>query len=371
MATFDKDKQGRPLQKIYKRVGLRRDQNFGDLSSPTNALENLLDKLIDDTDNTFLASDLNAIANTFAEGVTNSDYLKIAKSAVEVTDSEGSTREYDPQITYQNRLDKIEIFSGEPRLRGGNGLTANYYQNDQILFDEPENFEYNVNPNFPVGIATVTPSGDVFKGETTEGIIPSDNFWEEGDFQYTAKIHPQSSKVNTGVKWEGYFIPTISGTVQFFMGSTGYFTMDFQQDGYEEDDDNNQTQESKNVVGLGQTFAEHIRVGVSTVIPGISGASGTNTITVSGAANLEKMNTIGIGMTVVHSSKIATGTKIDGIDKVAGTIVLKPPSGVTNSVTGTISGEDVTFTRSLGTSIQHIFNTQVLVAYRKYRIRLR
>ena len=58
MAKFNKDAQNRPIQKIYKRIGLRRDQNFADLTSPTNALENLLDKLIDDTGNTFLASDL-------------------------------------------------------------------------------------------------------------------------------------------------------------------------------------------------------------------------------------------------------------------------------------------------------------------------
>ena len=173
----------------------------------------MLDKLIDDTGNTFLASDLNAIANTFAEGLTNSDYLKIAQSAVETTTPDGTTLPFDPRITYQNRLDKIQIFSGVPRLNGGDGLTANYYQNDQILFDEPENFEYNVNPN-TVGIANTT-AGDVFKGETTEGQIPSDKFWEEGSFSYTTKIHPQSSKVNTGVKWEGYFIPTISGRVQF------------------------------------------------------------------------------------------------------------------------------------------------------------
>ena len=55
MAKFNKDAQNRPIQKIYKRIGLRRDQNFADLTSPTNALENLLDKLIDDTGNTFLA----------------------------------------------------------------------------------------------------------------------------------------------------------------------------------------------------------------------------------------------------------------------------------------------------------------------------
>ena len=369
MAKFNKDAQNRPIQKLYKRIGLRRDQNFADLTSPTNALENLLDKLIDDTGNTFLASDLNAIANTFAEGLTNSDYLKIAQSSVETTTPDGTTLPFDPRITYQNRLDKIQIFSGIPRLNGGDGLTANYYQSDQILFDEPEDFEYNVNPNFPVGIATAVPSGDVFKGETTEGIIPSDTFWEEGDFSYTAKIHPQSSKVNTGVKWEGYFIPTISGKVNFDISCTGYFTMDFQQEGYGEDNDNNETNTSKNrPVGAGNTFTEHMRVGVSTSISGISGSA--NTIVVD-SSNLEKMNTIGIGMTVVLDGKIATGTKIEGFDKVTGSITLEPPSGVTNSVTGTISNENVQFTRHLGDNIRHIFDTHVLIAYQRYRIRLR
>ena len=365
MAKFNKDAQNRPIQKIYKRVGLRRDQNFADLTSPTNALENLLDKLIDDTGNTFLASDLNAIANTFAEGLTNSDYLKIAQSSVKITDPVGDTRSYDPRITYQNRLDKIQIFSGVPRLNGGDGLTANYYQSDQILFDEPENFEYNITDVNDSGIS----GGNIFKGETTEGQIPSDKFWEEGDFQYTAKIHPQSSKVNTGVKWEGYFIPTISGKVSFDISSTGYFTMDFQQEGYEEDNNNDQTNDSETAVGLGKTFTEHMRIGISTSISGISGSA--NSIVVSGAANLEKMNTIGIGMSVVLDGKIATGTKIESFSKVTGSISLEPPSGVTNSVTGTISNESVTFTRELGDNIRHLSDTYVLIAYKKYRIRLR
>ena len=366
MAKFDKDAQGRAIQKIYKRIGLRRDQNFGDLASPTDALENLLDKLIDDTSNTFLAVDLNAIANTFAEGLENSDYLKIAQSAVEITDPEGKTREYDPRITYQNRLDKVEIFTGNPRLNGGDGLTANYYQNDQILFDEHENFEYNiadVNLNAG-GIA----GGNVFKGETTEGKIPSDKFWEEGSFSYTAKIHPQSSKVNTGVKWEGYFIPTISGQVDFTVSSTGYFTADFQQEGYEENNDNEQTVTSIGAVGSGKTFAEHIRIGITTSISGISSTGGNSIIV--GSSNLEKMNTIGVGMTVIHSN-IATGTKIESFSKVSGAIELEPPSGVTNAVTGSVSNQNITFSRPLGTNVRHTFTTHVLLAYRKYRIRLR
>ena len=49
MALYDSKTAGRPLTKIYKRVGIRRDRNFSDLSSSSNSLENLLDKLIDDT----------------------------------------------------------------------------------------------------------------------------------------------------------------------------------------------------------------------------------------------------------------------------------------------------------------------------------
>ena len=33
-------------------------------------------------------------------------------------------------ITYQNRIDKFELFTGNPRFAGGDGLNANYYQTD-------------------------------------------------------------------------------------------------------------------------------------------------------------------------------------------------------------------------------------------------
>ena len=376
MALYN-DAAGKPIQKVYKRIGIRRDRNFSDLSNPTAGLENLLDSLIVDTGDVFLSSDLDAIKNIFARGLTNENYLNVAGSSAKFTtpgiSSPPQTVAFDPRITYQNRLDKLEVFTGTPRLAGGNGLTAKYYQNDQINFDTFADFNYNVDPN--------TTAANVFSGITTEGVIADDNFWEEGDFDYDGNVHPQSSKVNTGVKWEGYFIPTITGKVRWFVSSTGYFTVDFQQVGYQEDDDKNETNASKNRVddsgnpiGAGKTYTEHIRVGITTVIPGISGASGTNQITVSGAANLEKMNTIGIGMTVVLGGKIAPGTVIPrdgGFDKITGVIQLEPPSGTPNAVIATISNEDVTFTRDLGTTVRHDFDTQVLTAYEKYRIRIR
>ena len=84
MALYD-DAAGKPLQKIYKRVGLRRDLNFSDLSSPSTSLENLLNELKDDDDSTYLASDLAVINGIFSAGLTNSNYLQIAGSSAKIT----------------------------------------------------------------------------------------------------------------------------------------------------------------------------------------------------------------------------------------------------------------------------------------------
>ena len=358
------DAEGKNFQKVYKRIGIRRDRNFSDLSNPTAGLENLLDTLVDVSGTQFLSTDLAAIKNIFARGLTNSAYLNIAGSAVKFTTQNGVTASFNPRITYQNRLDKIQIFSGIPRLNGGDGLTAKYYQNDQITFDTQADFNYNVDPN--------TTAANVFKDETSEGEIEDDNFWEAGNFDYRENVHPQSAKVNTGVKWEGYFIPTITGTVDFHTQSTGYFTVDFNKEGYAEDNNKNQTSESISAVGLGNTYTEHVRIGLSTSISGIS-STGENQITVSGAANLEKMNTIGIGMTVVHSNIVA-GTVIssdNGFSKISGIINLEPPAGTASAITAPISNQSMTFTRDLGTTVSHSFTTPVLIAFEKYRIRYR
>ena len=371
MALYD-DAAGRPIQKVFNRIGIRRDQNFADLSSPTAGLGNLIDTLIDDDKNTFIAEDLRVINNIFSRGLTNSNYLSVAGSALRFVSPDGTREDYfDPRITYQNRLDKIQVFSGEPRLAGGNGLTAKYYQNDQINFDEHANFEYNINPNFPAGIATATPSGDIFTGITTLGNLPDDNFWEEGDFSYTTKIHPQSVKSNTGVKWEGYFTPSITGPVEFQITSTGYFTFDFNQEGYAENQNSNETNASKNrPVGAGQTYTNYARVGVSTSFQVNSSGAG-NVITVN-TADVGKLKTIGHNMTVTGSN-IVSGAEIAGISRESDPPTITLTSDAENSVTGSFSNQTVTFSRDLNDSVSVIseFNTQVLEAYQRYRIRIR
>ena len=50
----------RSRSKAYKRVGIRRDQDLGDLSSSSQGLENLIDSFVHDQNNeNFIVSDLN------------------------------------------------------------------------------------------------------------------------------------------------------------------------------------------------------------------------------------------------------------------------------------------------------------------------
>ena len=363
MALYNDKSAKIPIKKVFNRIGIRRSLNLSDLSSTRDSLTNLLNGLGLSGDNTFIAEDLNAIENIFANGLTNEGYLNVVDSASRFVTLDGNDKFFDPRITYQNRLDQVEVFSGNPRLAGGNGLTANYFQNDQILFDEHDNFEYNItNVNDHNPGTTPIERGEVFGGTTADGAIPPDNFWEEGDFQYSAKVHPQSSKINTGVKWEGYFVPIVTGPVRFNIISTGYFTMDFNRDGYLENDDK---------VGTGDTYTEYVRVGVSTEFKMSADINSNSNALFVDSSNLERMNTIGIGMTVVLDGKIATGTKIDFFDKLTGVISLTPPEGSANSVTASFVDQDVKFTRSLGEEIKHDIETHVLEAYKKYRIRLR
>ena len=200
MALYPKTPASRPLSKAYKRVGIRRDQNLGDLSSSSLGLENLLDSLVVTTGENFIVSDLNSIKNIFARGLDRSGYQKIIGSSVKFSTPTGEIASYDPRITYQNRLDKFQLFSGEPRLAGGNGLTANYFQNDQINFTSLTSFQYNKSNGNPLD--PNLSESNIFLGTTSEGLIASDNFWEEGNFSYTGKVHPQSVKASGGVMWE-------------------------------------------------------------------------------------------------------------------------------------------------------------------------
>tara|TARA_A100000171_G_scaffold35251_1_gene33774 strand:+ start:4080 stop:6428 length:2349 start_codon:yes stop_codon:yes gene_type:complete len=328
--------------KVYKRIGIRRNNNLSDISSPVESLDNILDSLAPIGGETFVSSDLDAIRNLFSQGLDNDEYKGIVNSAVEFTTPNGSNTEFDPRITYQNRLDKFTAFAGEPRFNGGNGLTANYYQNDQINFDTDSDFNYGV------GISDFenTTSGQIFTGITTEGAIISDNFWEQGNFEYTGKIHPQSVKSNVGVKWEGFYIPSVTGNLNLNVSSTGYFTADFEKDGY---------------VGGGSTYTEYARVGITTTVNGTK--SGTEIVVVP----TNTVKHVGIGMSV-SGTGIRVGSKVSGSNRLNGEITLENPDGNPIESTGSTS---VTFSRDIGSNVRSSIQTHVLTAYQRYRVRFR
>lgn len=192
--------------KIYKRIGLRRDRNLSDVSNPTESLNNLLNGLTAGGSYTFITEDLDPIRGAAALGLTPDGYRQFISSAETVTSTSGASSDFFPRITYQNRLDRLEVFAGEPRLSGGNGLTARYYNKNQVSIGTTNIF-----------------SGEPFK---------IDNFWEAGNFTYSGKITPEAIDVNGGVEWEGYFIPISTGQHTFYVSTTALMTFDFETEGY-------------------------------------------------------------------------------------------------------------------------------------------
>ena len=117
--------------KIYKRIGLRRDQNLADTSNRVTSLNNLLDGLSNISGGSFISEDLNAIRDLYTSGITSTEYQQIIDTTVEETDEDGNDFIVSPLINFKNRLDIFSIFTNST-TRGGDGLTAKYYTNDDV-----------------------------------------------------------------------------------------------------------------------------------------------------------------------------------------------------------------------------------------------
>ena len=312
-------------QKSYKKIGIRRDNNLGDLADARLSLNNLLDTLVDGESSTFISEDLDAIRSIFAYNFSSSGYRQIIGSKAQFTNNNGVNVDFLPRITYQNQLDKFKVFSGVPRVSGGDGLTAKYYNFNQVFEDT-------------VGIFSGTP----FK---------VDNFWEEGNFNYTGKITPEAVNANGGVEWSGYFIPTSSGQHTFRVNTSALMSFEFETEGY--------------TSGIG-TYTEHSRIGISSTFVGSGGVG--NVITLATPADT---NFIGIGQSVSNATGIHTGTVVDSYSRSNGVINLTPPSGQANAVYATITSENIVFSKAIGQDTRITHSTYALEAQRRYHIRAR
>ena len=331
-------------RKIYSRIGLRRDKNLSDLSNRTVALNNILDNLSGGGGLTFVKDDLKAITGVFAEGMRHSGYIKMGGSGVEATDSSGNTSAQLPRLSFQNRVDQFELSSGNPRLSGGDGPTARYFDKDQV-------FEYHVNNE---GVRTGIFSGAPFA---------TDNFWEHGQFDWDRKLHPSAANVNGGIEWEGYYIPTTTGQHTFHPGSSGCFTFEFQDESW--------TGNFTNNTGVAGTYTTYAHVGITSTLP-VEAVSSGNVLTLK---NSSDMIYVGIGQTVKGTNINSTDSdpRIISDYSVSGrTVTLEPPASG-DSITGSIGdGALITFSKGVNQTVKA--NSRIkytLQEFRPYRIRVR
>ena len=315
--------------KIYKRIGLRRDQNLADTSNRVTSLNNLLDGLSNISGGSFISEDLNAIRDLYTSGITSTEYQQIIDTTVEETDEDGNDFIVSPLINFKNRLDIFSIFTNST-TRGGDGLTAKYYTNDDV--DET--------------------SDDIFSGTP----FKTDNFWEDGDFNYSGKLDPSAIDGDGGILWEGFFGPTETGTHTFRISSLNCYTFEFEK-------------ETHHTSGTGDKYEELARCNLTKTVSGSASGAGSQ-ITLTTASDTVNVS-IGMSASTSGTNRISDTAKVSEINSDTGVITFTADSG--NPVTGSFSGSNnVTFFKTMGQSTNNAITIPyVLNKLEKYCIRIR
>ena len=423
-------------KKQYKKFGLRRDKDFGDLSSPSQALNNLLDSLTGlgdiDQPESFLSVDLDPIQNIFSTGIESSDYQQVAGTAIQVTDETGDTKIRKPRATFQNRLDTARIYTGEPRVNGGDGLTASYFDREQIDVNHENVFcpgcskvnlaspgrgyrkgniltlertgKYGGDTNIRLKVIEVSGSGGILNFVQTDGFdndplrtagshevtadggtastaaifnvligeggsFANDTVWEAGNFDWFGKITPQAADIDGGVQWEGYFIPTVTGTHTFYISSKQCSTFDFMNEGY--------------TTGI-STYKEYKRIGITSTFAASQNGSEANQIVIASYSYDNQGKHIAVGQSVTDSTSkweesgtyIRSNTTVQEFNTSSGIITLASPDG--DAVISNPNGTNITFTKGINQSVNYTVSPRdssnrnfILQEREKYRIRLR
>ena len=315
--------------KIYKRIGLRRDQNLADTSNRVTSLNNLLDGLSNISGGSFISEDLNAIRDLYVTGITSTEYQQIVDSTVQVTDESGSNSTAIPLINFKNRLDIFSIFTNST-TRGGNGLTASYYANANVDEDTDNIF-----------------TGTPFK---------TDNFWEDGEFNYSGKLDPTSIDGDGGILWEGFFGPTQTGSYTFRINSVNCYTFEFEK-------------ETHHTNGTGDKYEELARCNLTKTVSGSATGAGSQ-ITLTTASDTVNVS-IGMSASTSGTNRISDTAKVSEINSSTGVITFTADAG--NPVTGSFSGSNnVTFFKTMGQSTRDVITIPyVLNKLEKYCIRIR
>ena len=204
----------------FNNVGLRRDLNLADLDNKEVALDNLLNNLVTTDDgSTFDRDDLlDAV-----EGISNTNVnqtsiglmqgLTVKNTILDPETNELVDEVARPLITVKNQVDTILATTNDPPFfNGGDGLTATFYEFDQI----EEEANLSINTNGP-GVLNGSP-------------VLTKKFWTNGLFEFSNKLDATLGGGNGAIQWNGFFIPDASGPSTFSFSSTGYIIVEFENE---------------------------------------------------------------------------------------------------------------------------------------------
>jgi hypothetical protein len=213
------------MAKLFAKFGAKRSENLGDLRSTTTALNTLLDR-IKGGKRKFDVDDLKLIEGIFATDITTGTFTSASSATVRFTGSNGTSQVYEPLITLQNRFDRAYFTTSEPFFAGGDGLTARYFDDQQILRASGTNATSNwLGFDQVYDTATGRPTIDPLL--EAERATDKDQFWEEGDFYYQNKIVNKLLSSYGGVEWTGFYKVESQGSHTIRIYTTGFVRVEF------------------------------------------------------------------------------------------------------------------------------------------------
>ena len=330
-------------KKVFRRVGIRRDKNFSDLSNSETSLNNLLGDLVSAAGETFVSEDLNCLRNSFSLNFTPEGYLELNNSTFKITNAAGATADAVPTVTFENRIDQFRITSGtKPRLSGGEGLTAKYYQSDQVN----------------------SSNSNIFVGVSTLGSIPDDKFWERGRFVYdSGKFNLLNADNGGGIAWEGFIVTQFTGPLILTTNMSVSYVADVADAPGENP-------------SVSMTNYANIKSGIITVG---SGVTFTNTGDFPDRLyfnNPVDKKFVASGMVITNGNAgIRAGSVVQEEDNTvinSNYLILIPPTNDGSSpFTGTGSNSTCVFQNTAGSDIRKRLITPPLEEYKPYRVRFK
>ena len=303
----------------YLKFGLRADKNLADVTSAPASLTNLLNDIstqVDPSDSTiaygFSSIDIaplvglrnTGLADYVDENGTSSDLIALNGSEVLYTPLSSSIKlEVQPRITIQDNINNFRsVLAVPPETNGGGGPDTHFV---------PDNRIHDTITASTIGnTASVAPSSlgnniySTIINDAYGNIIGPVDFWNNGVFELSNKLHPSFSNTYGLIQWTGY----LSGVFTQRWESTGLFIIeeDIIDDGTE-----------NNWVTLKNVWHRNIPIANC-----VSAPSGSNTVITLGttvSARLIAVKQICKGMKVTVSS---TEYEVDSVDEVNGTVTI-------------------------------------------------